>query len=1307
MICTFYSYKGGVGRSMALANVADVLARRGRRILMIDFDLEAPGLEQYFAINLEGVRRHAGLLDLLLGYKQAMSVARTSDAPFRHVENFICPVYERLPGGGRLDLMPAGQRQDREQLARYALNLRSFDWQDFYFNWQGELFFEWLRRELTAARGDATARYDLVLVDSRTGVTEMGGICGYQLADLIVMMCAANHQNVHGTANMLRDFRSPNVEALRGGRPLQIMIVPARVEQRDPKLLEAFHARFHEAFAAHVPPAMKTAGIGFTDLTIPYEPHYAFEEQVVSDPSRVDGRRPIGSAFVKLADCVQLLAPPAAVGAVAEPAESAAEASRAVESTPTAEPPPAASGSETPASAVPVETQYDAARRFAGYDVYLDFGQQDREPALALARLLKAHDLQVFVDAYDRKPGAEWQAVTEEALFHSRFLVLCVGTGEFGEWRRQILGQAMKARERGREFHLLPVILPGGDLAQLRGTPASEVIAVDLRSGVNEGAVQPLLAAITGRSREGTRVETEARMPYPERFEEQHADLFFGREQVVADLEAQLEKGRVAVLTGPSGSGRASVVRAGLLPRWRKRVAGQCPVFLELRPAADTWDQLRAGLQSAEPTRSEFQTTQSPAALLRAATATASGTPRAVLLFLDHFEEAFEDAGGRPRQREFLDDLARLAAEPLPDGLFVVVSLRGDAIEQLKPYPALARLAQACQVPLPPLGREELRRMIQGPAEVVGLAFEPGLVERIVTDFDGYPGALPLLHGMLVQLWQARRSGWMTNAAYDAFGGLQGDLQRRAEAVYDSLNSREQEALKWIVLRLVQVGDQLTRRRVVANDLLPVEVQQHQVDVAPYWNALRALRDARLILVSEESGRQTIELSHDLLLRGWRRLAQWIEDGRQFQLWRQTLDLSRRQWTESGRKSAGLLRGNLLINALKWVREAKSQLTGAELEYIRRSRNSTYLRAAAGLGVLAAFVFGLVLIVLAVKHARNTRADSDRAQRIGELVGRAGDLAGNGEWDGAISNYTAAIELAPAKTDLFLLRGQAWLALGQAARATNDFQQVISHETRADLLVPARLAQGQAFLALNLPAAALAQFAEAAQLAPTNASVWLARGNAQAQLGQRKEAVASYDQALKADPNFAEARLNRALALTQSGQSNSAIQDFKAVLALTNAEPRLKEVATARLAELGQRPAAAVTNQVTRVRFEYATPLDARAVRQVAQRLPSNRFSVADPQIASQTESPTISYYFPQDEDVATELKFLVESELARLGVPIRLRVTYVDPRQVKSARPGQLVVSLPSLTEAAFKINPASQLINKLGGRSPGQSKY
>jgi len=269
---------------MALAHAADRLARTGLRVLMIDFDLEAPGLEQYFPIDQKALRTRLGLFDIILRYKLAMS----STAPgasenqyFRQLNQFIAPIYPKLPTGGTLDLMPAGQRGSDEQLSEYALGLRQFDWQDFYFNFGGALFFEWLRRSLDGPL------YDVVLVDSRTGVTEMGGICAYQLADTMAVFCAPNQQNMDGTHNVVRNFLSQRVIQLRDGRALKLLVVPARVETRDEELLNVFQTRFQELFSNFEPKELTDAGLSFWDLLIPYEPQSAFQERVIVPGSRV------------------------------------------------------------------------------------------------------------------------------------------------------------------------------------------------------------------------------------------------------------------------------------------------------------------------------------------------------------------------------------------------------------------------------------------------------------------------------------------------------------------------------------------------------------------------------------------------------------------------------------------------------------------------------------------------------------------------------------------------------------------------------------------------------------------------------------------------------------------------------------------------------------------------------------------------------------------------------------------------------------------------------------------------------------
>jgi hypothetical protein len=354
-------------------------------------------------------RRHLGLLDLLLSYKQSMSVARGEGA-CKNFDTFICPVYEQLPGGGRLDIMPAGQRQEPEQLARYALALRTFDWQDFYYNWEGDLFFEWLRRSL------APERYDVVLVDSHTGVTEMGGICGYQLADVIVMLCAPNNQNVQGTTNMVRDFRSASVESLRRGRKLDIVVVPARVEQRDPVLLEDFFRRFDEGFTSLLPKPLEVAGITSRDLMIPYEPQYAFNERVVSDPMRVEEKRRFGAAFETLTDAVVLLAEPGTrLAGVGSPRPATVETAERTAQAPEA------------AAPLPAEAQYDVAQRFAGYDVFLDSSYRDEAIAIRLVEGLRARGLQVFFDWEDlararRAVSRPASSRSRAALAHRRVL---------------------------------------------------------------------------------------------------------------------------------------------------------------------------------------------------------------------------------------------------------------------------------------------------------------------------------------------------------------------------------------------------------------------------------------------------------------------------------------------------------------------------------------------------------------------------------------------------------------------------------------------------------------------------------------------------------------------------------------------------------------------------------------------------------------------------------------------------------------------------------------------------------------------
>ena len=334
MIVTFYSYKGGVGRSMAMANVAAWLVRRGLRVVVIDWDLEAPGLETFFLDDhgRADVRGSVGLIDILEMYKRQLpllpreaaqsgasqeqgSIAKRWSSPtddFTEVlqahlpplEHALLPVpLEGTSGsGGRLLFLPSGAR-DGDRFREYARTVQEFDWADFYRSYRGEDYFEWMRQELS--RSDLA---DIVLIDSRTGVTEMGGVCTRHLADVIVALCAPNIQNITGIQRMAASFDRDDIKEVRRGRPVDVVVVPARVETGEGDQLNNFKREFLDRFDGWSPPVLGESPETFWDLRIPYVPYYAYSESLaVQNPDHaaaeklVPAYQGIGAALGKLA----------------------------------------------------------------------------------------------------------------------------------------------------------------------------------------------------------------------------------------------------------------------------------------------------------------------------------------------------------------------------------------------------------------------------------------------------------------------------------------------------------------------------------------------------------------------------------------------------------------------------------------------------------------------------------------------------------------------------------------------------------------------------------------------------------------------------------------------------------------------------------------------------------------------------------------------------------------------------------------------------------------------------------------------
>jgi formylglycine-generating enzyme required for sulfatase activity/MinD-like ATPase involved in chromosome partitioning or flagellar assembly len=313
MIVTFYSFKGGVGRSMALANVAAILANNGLDVIACDWDLEAPGLERYLVgdpLRAKAYGDKVGILDLLLEYKKSISTSdihldKMNDMEEEEFSNFgnfrlskpsffATDVGPRRQRYGRLRLLTAGRRGP-DVYEAYVNTVQTFDWRDFYLKWAGNSYIEFFRHDLQA-------NSDIVLVDSRTGITEHGGVCTHHLADFVVILTSANDMNLEGTRWMARALSNPDLARARGNRELGVLPVAARIEQAAEKTeLVQFRSRLLKEFAEFIPLSLGHPEDVLLDTEIPYRPYYSFSERVAAQEPEEQRERRLYEAYRKLA----------------------------------------------------------------------------------------------------------------------------------------------------------------------------------------------------------------------------------------------------------------------------------------------------------------------------------------------------------------------------------------------------------------------------------------------------------------------------------------------------------------------------------------------------------------------------------------------------------------------------------------------------------------------------------------------------------------------------------------------------------------------------------------------------------------------------------------------------------------------------------------------------------------------------------------------------------------------------------------------------------------------------------------------
>jgi serine/threonine protein kinase/WD40 repeat protein len=429
---------------------------------------------------------------------------------------------------------------------------------------------------------------------------------------------------------------------------------------------------------------------------------------------------------------------------------------------------------------------------------------------------------------------------------------------------------------------------------------------------------------------------------------------FFGREKVVSRLVARMsateEYSRFLAVVGPSGSGKSSLVKAGLIPAlWRGELPNSEKWFIvEMLPGSHPLDELEVALTRIAANQSSNlneHLRRDNRGLLRAAGLLLPADDSELVLVLDQFEEVFTLLDDEDERSHFLELLYTAITEPR-SRVRVIITLRADFYDRPLHYARFAELIRHRLETIMPLSAEELESVITRPAERVGVTFERGLVATIVSAVSYQPGALPLLQYALTELFEQRQGRLLTREAYLAIGETIGALAKRAEEIYVSLSDNDKELSRQVFLRLVTLGEgtEDTRRRILRSELL--SIQQDTEAIEDLLDSFAAYR--LLSLDNDTSSRQpTVEIAHEALMREWERLKQWINESREEIHMQQQLTRMAVEWQETGQDAGYLASGSRLDQMEAWAAQATVSLTPLEQEFLQASINERDARKAA------------------------------------------------------------------------------------------------------------------------------------------------------------------------------------------------------------------------------------------------------------------------------------------------------------------------------------------------------------------------
>ena len=579
--------------------------------------------------------------------------------------------------------------------------------------------------------------------------------------------------------------------------------------------------------------------------------------------------------------------------------------------------------------------------------VFLSYSRADASFVSRLQSDLQAGGIAVWIDHEDIQPGTpDWEDSLRKAIRHASAVVLVASpSARSSRYVKDELRIAEMYKRpvyplwaMGNEWMDAVPIGWGGtqyiDAREERYQEAIHEIVVIL-----EKLNSPADAAVAGPEPSSLQSEPP-RNPYKglRAFRREDAGDFFGRSRFINALVEALQKqlateeqgasrARLLTVIGSSGSGKSSVVMAGLLPQLQRGVlpGSQGWVYIEpMVPGQHPIEALTLALSPSFPARSlkairEDVEDDTGRGLHLLMTTLIAKPDDKVLLLIDQFEELFTQTVDENERKRFIDLLITAITEAQGPTI-AILTFRADFYDRPLSYPELGQLIESHHMAVFPMEMSDLREVIEKPAQLpdVRLTFEGDLVGDLLFEVQGQVGALPLLQFTLDQLFQRRKGRQLTTQAYREIGGVKGALANHAEATYASLPSEEHRRLaRALFLRLVDPGtteQDMTRRRAAFSELELPDPQE----TATLREVVKIFTTARLLVTNTVAGVSTVEVSHEALMREWKLLADWIHEAREDIQLRKAISEDATEWKRRGCPLDRLYRGSQLSEALAW-----------------------------------------------------------------------------------------------------------------------------------------------------------------------------------------------------------------------------------------------------------------------------------------------------------------------------------------------------------------------------------------------------